>query len=53
MPLPKGTTSRQVLVEIKSKHLKVLIKGQTVAIIDGELCEKVKVDESFWSVEDN
>jgi hypothetical protein len=41
-----------VLVEIKSKHLKVLVKGQTVPIIDGELCEKVKVDDSFWSVED-
>ncbi len=29
------------------------MKGQTVPIIDGELCEKVKVDDSFWSVEDN
>jgi CS domain len=41
------------LVEIKVKHLKVLVKGQTVPIIDGELCEKIKVDDSFWSVEDN
>jgi len=31
----------------------VLIKGQTVPIIDGELCEKVKADDSFWSVEDS
>jgi hypothetical protein len=50
--LPKGTTSRQVLVEIKSKHLKVIIKGQTEPIVDGELCEKVKVEDSFWSIED-
>jgi hypothetical protein len=34
------------------KHLKVLIKGQTEPIVDGELCEKVKTDDSFWSVED-
>jgi hypothetical protein len=32
--------------------LKVLIKGQTEPIVDGELCEKVKTDDSFWSVED-
>lgn len=42
-----------MLVEIKPKHLKVLIKGQSQPIIDGELCEKVKVEDSFWSVEDN
>jgi len=41
-----------VLVEIKSKHLKVIIKGQTEPIVDGELCEKVKVEDSFWSIED-
>ncbi len=32
--------------------MKVLIKGQTEPIVDGELCEKVKTDDSFWSVED-
>lgn len=41
-----------MLVEIKSKHLKVIIKGQTEPIVDGELCEKVKVEDSFWSIED-
>lgn len=52
MPLPKGTTSRQIIVDIKTKHLKVTIKGQTTPVIDGELCEKVKVEDSFWSIED-
>lgn len=52
VPLPKGTTSRQIIVEIKTKHLKVLIKGQSTPIIDGELCERVKVEDSFWSIED-
>ncbi len=50
--LPKGTTSKGLLVEIKPKHFKVLIKGQTEPLIQGELCEKVKVEDSLWSVED-
>ena len=32
--------------------MRVALKGQE-PIIEGELCEKVKVDDSFWSVEDN
>jgi hypothetical protein len=38
-------------IEIKPKHLKVGFKGQP-PFIDGELCEKVKVEDSFWSIED-
>ena len=41
-----------MLVEIKTKHLKVMIKGQSEPLLNGELCEKVKVEESFWSIED-
>ena len=50
--VPEGTTSKQCLVIIKPKHLKVQIKGQDAAIIDGELSEKVKVEDSFWNLED-
>lgn len=50
--VPKGTTSRQVLVEIKPKHLKITLKGSDKPLLDGELCEKVKVDDCFWSIED-
>lgn len=52
VPLPKGTTSKMMIVEIKTKHLKVQIKGQSEPIMCGELCEKVRVEESFWNVED-
>ena len=52
IPLPKGTTSKMLDVKIKSKHLRVALKGSQDAIIEGELCEKVKPDETFWSVED-
>ena len=51
--LPKGTTSRQLLVVIKAKSLKVQIKGQDAPLLDGELVERVKVDDSFWNIEDN
>lgn len=52
VPLPKGTTSKMLQVDIKPKHLKVIIKGQKESIIEGELCEKVKVEDCYWSVED-
>ena len=29
-----------------------MIKGQDEPIIDGELFERVKVDDSFWNLED-
>mmetsp|Transcript_32205 Transcript_32205/g.39928 ORF Transcript_32205/g.39928 Transcript_32205/m.39928 type:complete len:141 (-) Transcript_32205:234-656(-) len=50
--LPKGTSSRQLIVVIKSRHLKVMIKGQEEPLLDGELFERVKVDDSFWNIED-
>ena len=35
--LPPGTAARSIICTIKTKHLKVLIKGQEEPIIDGEL----------------
>ena len=52
IPIPEGTTSKQMQIDIKAKHLFVKIKGQDQPIIDGELQEKVKIDDSFWSIED-
>lgn len=42
-----------MIVIIKPKHLMVRIKSQDKPIIDGELQERVKVDDSYWSLEDN
>lgn len=50
--LPKGTTSKMLIVEMKTKHIKVQIKGQKEPIIDGELCEKIRTEDSFWNIED-
>ena len=52
VPLPEGTNSKMLDVKIASKKLFVKIKGADTAIIDGELSEKCKVEDSLWSVED-
>uniref|UniRef100_A0A7N0SYQ5 CS domain-containing protein n=1 Tax=Kalanchoe fedtschenkoi TaxID=63787 RepID=A0A7N0SYQ5_KALFE len=51
VPVPPGTKSRTIVCDIKKKHLKMGLKGQP-PIIEGELYENVKVDDSFWSLED-
>ncbi|XP_051122860.1 protein BOBBER 2 [Andrographis paniculata] len=51
VPVPPGTKSRFISCEIKKNHLKVGLKGQP-AVIDGELFQAVKVDDCFWSLED-
>ncbi|KAK9145485.1 hypothetical protein Sjap_005388 [Stephania japonica] len=51
IPVPEGTKSRFIACEIKKNHLKVGLKGQP-PIIDGELFQSVKVDDCFWSLED-
>ncbi|KAK9121947.1 hypothetical protein Syun_019564 [Stephania yunnanensis] len=51
VPIPEGTKSRFIACEIKKNHLKVGLKGQA-PIIDGELFQSVKVDDCFWSLED-
>lgn len=51
VPVPPGTKSRFIVCEIKKDHIKVGLKGQP-PIIDGDLYQSLKVDESFWSLED-
>jgi len=43
--------SKDVVVEIKKTHLKVGIRGKEL-IIDGDLPEEVKLDDSGWTLED-
>lgn len=50
--LPVGTKSKDLNIVIKSKFLSVALKGKD-PIIKGELCEKVKVEDSYWSLEEN
>ncbi|XP_021297952.1 protein BOBBER 1-like [Herrania umbratica] len=51
IPVPHGTRSRDVVCDVKMKHLKVGLKGHT-PILDAELFGVVKPNESYWSLED-
>lgn len=49
IPVPAGSKSRDLVVEIRKKHLKVALKGQP-AILEGELAKEIKVDDSTWTL---
>ncbi|MCD9558569.1 Protein BOBBER 2 [Datura stramonium] len=51
VPVPPGTKSRFIVVEIKNTYLKVGLKNQPI-ILEGEYFKAVKVDECYWSLED-
>nr|GEV10789.1 hypothetical protein [Tanacetum cinerariifolium] len=51
VPIPHGTKSRFVACDIKKNHLKVGLKGQP-PILEGDFYKPVKVDDCFWSIED-
>lgn len=37
IPIPEGTSSKQIQIVIKAKHLYVALKGQEKPLIDGDL----------------
>lgn len=52
IPVPEGTPARMIDVQIRPKRLLVKLKNQEQPLVEGELQEKVKVEDSFWSLED-
>jgi len=51
IPIPKGTRARDLAIVIAKKKLSVGLKGQD-KILDGELCQEIKIEDSTWTVED-
>ena len=51
IPIPEGTKANQLDIKIQTKKISCALKGKEPFLI-GELCEKVKVEDSFWSIED-
>ncbi|GAQ86724.1 Nuclear distribution protein C [Klebsormidium nitens] len=49
--LPSGVKAKQLDCDVLPNHLRVGIKGNP-PYLDHALCEKVKKDSSFWTVED-
>lgn len=50
--LPDKSTSKSVIVDMKTKFLKIVLKSSGEEIINGELFGKIAVDDSFWNIED-
>jgi len=51
--VPEGTRGKDLEVQIKTDSLKVKLKGQPKAYIDGILWSKVKTKDCLWTLEDN
>ncbi|CAE6424555.1 unnamed protein product [Rhizoctonia solani] len=51
VPLPKGTRARDLNVKIAKKKLSAGLKGHE-PILEGDLCQEIKMEESTWTVED-
>jgi hypothetical protein len=49
VPVPKGTRGKDLIVVIQKKTLSVGLKGKD-KIMDGELCQEIKVEESTWTI---
>jgi hypothetical protein len=52
VPVPAGTKGRMCDVTITKSKLKVGLKGQP-PILEGELSEAIKPDDSLWNIADN
>jgi hypothetical protein len=46
VPLADNQGKKQIKVEYKPKHIKIVVSGQT--IVDGELEKSIKVEHSMW-----
>jgi hypothetical protein len=49
VPVPEGTKGKQLSVVIQKKKLSVGLKGQP-NILEGELCQEIKVEDSTWTL---
>jgi len=51
--IPAGTRAKNLNVDMTSTKLKVVLKGENRTIIEGDWYERIKVDDSTWSVDDD
>ncbi|SCV67933.1 BQ2448_54 [Microbotryum intermedium] len=52
IPVPPGTKSRDLIVDIRKTSIKLGLKGKT-PILEGDFPKEVKLDDSTWTLDDN
>ena len=52
IPVPAGTKAKHLVIDIKKKSLLTKVQGKD-AVLDGELFAAVKLEDCFWSIEDD
>ena len=52
LELPQGTLPKNLEVKITPTAFFAKVKGSKVSLLEGEFFERVKAEESFWTVED-
>ncbi|KAK4052254.1 hypothetical protein OIO90_004476 [Microbotryomycetes sp. JL221] len=57
IPVPAGSKSRDFVVDMKKKSIKVALKqapkdGSSPSFLEGELPQEIKVDDSTWTLDD-
>jgi len=51
--LPNGIKAKDLIVDIKKKHLKVAYKNKpNEPIIDGPLHKEIKIEDTIWAIND-
>jgi hypothetical protein len=51
MGVPEGTRGKDLDVKIKATSISVKLKSSEEALMDGDLYDKIRMDESTWSLE--
>lgn len=50
IPIPEGTSGKQIDWTISTNKLRIGIRGQKEALLEGELCAPVKPHDCTWTV---
>jgi len=53
LDLPPGTKPKMLTVEMTPSNICVRLKGDEEPLLEGEFFDRIKVEHSFWSVEDD
>ena len=51
--IPEGTKTKNLEVKITPTTFHAKIKGSKLAILEGEFYERIKAEDSYWTIEDN